>query len=215
FALTTRAGLPSAPEWVIVSNADIAFPDAAFFDELIRSHAVAPSAVIAPAILSDRTGADQNPGMAERPSGRRMRFLRAAFSTYPTCLAYHLASYVKVRLLAAWNPLRASLRGLRARASAPSAPYAIYAPHGAFMIFHRSYFDRGGTFDHGAFLFGEEIFIAETCRRLGLAVVHDPRLRVRHRDHVSTGMFPSRKVARFEREANAYLVGEFFSPSAA
>lgn len=42
---------------------------------------------------------------------------------------------------------------------------SIYAPFGAFIVFHRQYFESGGHLSYGSFLFGEEIFITETARR--------------------------------------------------
>ena len=90
------------------------------------------------------------------------------------------------------------------------APVEIYAPFGAYLIFHKTYFIKGGTLQHGAFLFGEEIFVAETSRRLNLKVIFDPRLKVIHREHSSLRKIGSRNAARYAREATHYLADTFF-----
>jgi GT2 family glycosyltransferase len=63
----------------------------------------------------------------------------------------------------------------------------IYAPHGAFIIFSRQYFLRGGSFKHPSFLYGEEITVAENCKKFGFQVLYDPGFRVLHFEHGSHG----------------------------
>jgi GT2 family glycosyltransferase len=86
----------------------------------------------------------------------------------------------------------------------------IYAPQGSCLVFSRRYFEQGGSLEYPAFLFGEEIFVAETVLRLGLQVVYDPRLRVWHDEHASTGRLRSRKLARYVGQSAAYLADTFF-----
>jgi GT2 family glycosyltransferase len=98
-----------------------------------------------------------------------------------------------------------------AEPTATVEPLQIYAAHGAFLAFRKSYFEAGGTLRHGAFLFGEEIFVAETVRRLGLTIGYDPRLRVFHRGYTTTGYMPSRQMATYMREAARYCADTWFS----
>jgi len=193
------------PDWFVISNTDVVFEDDHFFTTLVRLYRHEPPAVVAPAIVSIQFGQDQNPNLEHRPSAKRMRFYKAIFKRYLLNIGYQGLSILRARLRQ------------RSRRASPTAladarvPRAIYDAHGAFMIFHRSYFDGGGDLAHGAFLFGEEIYVAETARRLGMRVIYDPRLRVLHREHVSMGGFHNRQIAGYRADAIAYLVDRFFS----
>jgi GT2 family glycosyltransferase len=195
------------PDWVIVSNPDIRFSDPEALIKLAQWHGRCPPAVVAPSIVRLSTGLDENPFMRVRPSSSRMRFYRSVFSLYALTVAYSALGELK-RLLQAWRHERPSFRDL----NEPVCPAAIYAPHGSCIFFSRSYFQRGGSLAYGAFLFGEEVFVAETVRRLGLEVVYDPRLVVAHAAHVTTPFF-RRPIARHHRDSSAYLVRAFFSQS--
>jgi hypothetical protein len=79
------------------------------------------------------------------------------------------------------------------------------------MIFSRRYFRAGGNFEYSVFLFGEEIFVAETAKGLGLAVRYCPWLGVLDNEHASTGIIRSRKVAGYMKDATNYLVEHYFA----
>ena len=81
-------------------------------------------------------------------------------------------------------------------------------------MFSRRYFESSGNLNHGAFLCGEEVFIAETARRLGLAVVYDPRLKVVHKENATLSRYTSRQLLAYVREATDYVTETFFSGSA-
>lgn len=187
------------PEWVVVSNADVHIPDSSFFDSLARFYRTAPPGLVAPSILSLASQRDQNPNMRRRPSRARMWFYRFVFQFFLTDAAYHLGSIAKARL-----------RRWQSRTRGTDPPARIYAAHGAFMIFNRSYFDAGGSLRYDVFLYGEEVFVAETARSLGLEVRYDPRLRVVHSEHSETGAVINPKSWRRRREASAHIARRFF-----
>ena len=195
------------PEWIVVSNPDIQFSGGDFFECLLRLYSFSPQAVIAPAIFAPELGGDQNPYMIERPSRFRIHFYKWIFRFYITCLVYHLLTPARTN---AGRLLRAGLRSQASSIKAPLLPRAIYAPHGSFVLFHRSYFAAGGDIKHGARLYGEELFVAESARRLGLKVVYDPRLQVLHRRHSTTQALPDTKMAAYLRESSAYVADTFF-----
>jgi len=195
------------PEWIAVSNPDIQFSGGDFFEGLLRMHSLSPPEVLAPAILVREVGKDQNPYMVGRPSRFRIQFYKWNFHFYITCLAYHLLLPARAfaRML-----LKAGLPSQANSIRAPLLPQAIYAPHGSFVLFHRSYFVAGGGIKHGARLYGEEVFVAESARRLALKVVYDPRLQVLHRRHSTTQALPNRRMASYLRESSAYIADKFF-----
>ena len=137
-----------------------------------------------------------------------MHFYKWVFRFYLVYLAYQLLALTKQNLrdiISQINKTSNAADSIDLR-----SPHEIYAPHGCFIIFHRSYFDAGGSLDHGAFLFGEEVFVAETARRLGVKVSHDPRLGVIHHEHMTTGRFKNRRLARYSWEASKFCADEFF-----
>jgi GT2 family glycosyltransferase len=174
------------PEWVIISNTDARIQQTDFIERLLALHdscAVSKTFCIAPDIRSSKTGAPQNPYYATRPRSTKFARLARIFRHYWLAIAYRLLSHAK-----------GLTRGWR---SAPTAAAGeIYAPHGSFLCLHRSYFEAGGTLDHRAFLYGEEIFVAEEIRRLGGRTLFVPELKVVHLHSVTTGLISSRAVIR-------------------
>lgn len=209
-AWALRQHLAGAPltDWIVVSNTDIRFPGRDFLTRLFELYVDATCAVLAPAIHSTLSLKDQNPYMLRRPGAARMCFYKWVFRYYPISVAYQLMGLVKQKLRALTRKIAALVDD--GEKMGQPRPRSIYAPHGSVILFSRSYFEAGGSLDHGVFLFGEEVFVAETARRLGLTVTYDPRLVVLHREHATTDMFKNRKMARYVREASAYCADKFF-----
>jgi len=189
------------PDWVIVSNPDVYFREHDVLKRLCDSHRGSEPAVIAPSIRTLESFVDQNPYMRVRPSRFRMRLNSWVFSRYPIDVVYQGLSWIKHR----------SLDGVtKEPVSRASSPSKIYAPHGSFIALHRSYFEHGGTLEYGAFLFGEEIFVAETARRLGLTVLYEPSIVIEHTERrTATGLW-NRDISRYRRQASRYLARNFF-----
>lgn len=197
------------PDWIIVCNTDMKFINTDFMSNLCAFHSASHYAVIAPAIISDLSGRGQNPYMRTRPTHFRMHFYKWVFRYYPISMIYQLFALAKNRIPFILKPVLVRLNAN----SDPKVlvPQQIYAPHGSFVAFSRKYFESGGTLEHGVFLFGEEIFVAETARHLGLTIVYDPRLQIIHREHTTTSIFKSRKILGFVREAAEYCADTFFT----
>jgi GT2 family glycosyltransferase len=194
------------PDWVVVSNVDVSIDDHEFFNRL--ASAVYPDhvGVVGPSICSQARQGDWNPKIRSRPSARRMHGYKKLYNNHIIFNGYEALSRVKFRL-------QRFVRWLRKerRPAAAAGVEIIYAPHGAFMLFSRLYVERGGDFRHPAFLFCEEIFVAETARALELKVVYDPSLRITSVDHVSTGTFRSRKMVGYMREAAVAIADKYFA----
>jgi GT2 family glycosyltransferase len=201
------------PEWVMVSNTDIAFPDHGLFAKLVNFYRdpIAMPAILAPDILLESRGAlpstvrRQNPFMETRPRPARLKFLRAVSQWYPIYAAFELLTALRYALV---NAMRL---GKRTSTEAEIQPRTVYAAFGACILFHRSYFEAGGSLDFPAFLFGEELFVAESARALGLSIQFDPRLRVVHREHGAVRLLSSRQMARHMRDSLHVLVRTYFS----
>jgi len=196
------------PEWVIVSNVDIEFRDADLVQRLASGPWPAGVGVVAPSIWSSKSLRDLNPRLTRRPRAATMRFYKAVFANVYTLNTYET-------LAAAKHVLKYTLKKVASAARAPAPTEArrerIYAPQGSCIVFAREYFDRGGTLDYPQFLFGEEIYVAETARALGLQVIYEPRLRMWHDDHASTGLIRSRRVARHVADSARFIADRYFA----
>jgi len=193
------------PVWVIVCNVDIEFRDPQFFATLRQLEGFDSLGVVAPCIWSTRYKRDLNPKISRRPSKKRMYFYKIIFGNYFLQTVYEILSFVKNRLRAGVREKPTDDQGQQ------KASVAIYAAHGSCMIFSRRYFAAGGSLEYSAFLFGEEIFVAETAKRLGLAISHCPGLYVLDHEHASTGIIRSRTIARYMKDATNYLVEHYFA----
>jgi GT2 family glycosyltransferase len=193
------------PDWVIVSNVDLVIEDSQFLDKLAAMGDRPRLGVVAPSIRSDLTGRHQNPFIRRRPSAARMHAYKWLFRSWLVLNIYELAS-------AAFHKLRnAARRWLGAPGGVREAQGGtIYAPHGSFVIFSSEYFRKGGDLNFPCFLFGEEVHIAETLRRIGLDALYEPSLEVVHQEHNSTKLLRSRKIARAVASSAAYCADTFF-----
>jgi GT2 family glycosyltransferase len=193
------------PDWVIVCNNDVVFPDSQFLVNLFqRDPSAAP--VLAPAVIARLTGVDANPFLRRRPSNWQMLRYKFWLSHYYLMwFKQWLAPYVRI--------LRHQVREWRSGATEPMRT-RIYAPHGSFIIFGRLFFDAGGTIDDGFFLYAEEFCVGETCYRLGLPVIHDPDLRVWHDAHQTTGRMLTRPIYDYQKHGLSYALRKYNLPTA-
>lgn len=191
----------STPEWVVICNNDILLDHRSLLADL-SAHDPNSVGVLAPAVISERTSLDSNPMIAKKPG--RIRILRYRF-----LLSNYLIARFTQQTVPVVRKLRYLLRGLTG--GNKSGLRQIYAPHGAMLIFSRSFFQRGGSIDDGSFLFGEEIGVAETCCRIGLPIVYDPRLRVLHKDNQTTGRTLTRETYQHQKRGLQYAISNYLS----
>lgn len=199
------------PEWVIVCNVDIEFRDSQFFSKLRELESRESLGVVAPRIWSARSKRNLNAKISQRPTNRRMIFYKVIFGNYYLQLVYEILSFLKEGLGVGIREGRALFRRHPEIDKQTKEASSIYAPHGSCMIFSRRYFKAGGNFEYSVFLFGEEIFVAETAMRLGLSISHCPWLWVLDTEHASTGIIRSRKIAGYMKDATNYLVEHYFA----
>jgi GT2 family glycosyltransferase len=189
--------LGSVPDWIIVTNDDVRFaPD--FFLNLAKAP-VDNTAVLAPDIVVPANGIHQNPLYARKPPAHRLRLLLWLHS-HPAIM----------RAFMGFRSIRQRLSMMRVNTS-PPLRHAIYAPHGACIVFSRQYFQRGGSLDYPGFLYGEEFFVAETGRQLDLVVYMEPTLRVAHMEHASTGLLAPAAMAGYVRNSLALILSKYYS----
>jgi len=175
------------PEWLAISNNDIAIEDPDFIAKLRAIDGIA-SPIVAPRITTS-SGREQNPFFESPPP-----FLKKLkWRIYD--LDYRIArSMLYVHSRIARSPARKAIERVE-------LPRRIYAPHGAFVLLSSQFFKRGGTLDTRVPLFAEELTLAVAAERLGIPVWYHPQLQVFHREHSTTGHALTRSKYEFERSA--------------
>jgi hypothetical protein len=113
------------------------------------------------------------------------------------------------------NKLRLKLREITKIDNSRSYPPAghgkrkIYASHGSFFILTHMFLKRVSELNYPVFLFGEEIYIAETSRNLNLDIIYAPNLRVFDSEHASTSKMKSDAYRSYNEQALTYLLAEY------
>ncbi|HPB24151.1 MAG TPA: glycosyltransferase [Bacteroidales bacterium] len=185
-------------DYVIVSNNDIEIRDRQFFQNLLELQSDAQ--VIAPDIISLTTGRHQNPHRTS-PVSRFQKFqYRLLYSNYYFGLIlYHARKLIK------------STTARHHRMAKP-AKQAIFSAYGAFFIFHRSYFEMGGTIDYGYFLYGEEDSVAAQCAENGMKIALLPDFEVFHNEHISTDSTGFKKnIYQLQQKAYRYIKANYLN----
>lgn len=182
------------PDWFVVANPDVAL-DVDALEVLAHETFADDVAIVAPNVLLGGV-TPQNPFRVTRPSPWRMRLYTVAYRS---------------RLLTRLMTFALDAKRFVARhAPPPPQTRAIYAPHGSVMLLRRGFFERGGTLDYRGFMFGEEIFLAEQARNLGMQVMFVPAIRAVHRGSSTTDRVPSRQRLRWHRESAEILWQDYF-----
>jgi GT2 family glycosyltransferase len=191
------------PDLVVVSNVDLIFDGSELLSSIEKLTYDKTIGVYAPKIVSLITGRDQNPYMVDRPKRSLYKFHSLIYSSL---FGYLLVSLTwKVR-----NILKSFFKANLNNHIQSLSPGRIYAPHGSFMLFTKMYFESSGNLDFKSFLFGEEIYVAETLRRINLQIEYIPEIKIIHDEHKSTSMVGLIRRAAFTKQSSSYLMGEFF-----
>ncbi|MBI4421983.1 MAG: glycosyltransferase family 2 protein [Gemmatimonadetes bacterium] len=197
------------PDWIIVCNDDVEIRDPSFLSTLLaldpRDHGV-----IAPSIISTRSQRDGNPFLRSRWGWFERSKWRLYYTHYAVARVLLVAYAARTAIESLFRIGRGDPAGSRARGGHPER---IYAPHGAFVIFSRTFFERGGSLDATVRLYAEEITTGEIARRIGVPVVYDPRLRVFHREHATVGDTLTPAKYAMEREAYRHFHEVYWRPA--
>lgn len=178
-------------DYVIISNVDVTMaPDC--MERLVSASFGKDTGWVAPAIISNKTGVDMNPFTTRRYTARKLKTMRLFFR-YPLLHRIHHYTFHQLK---------------RRRTHQPGL---VYAGHGSFIILTKEYIARCGTVNYPVFLYGEEIYLAEECRRHGLTVVYTPDIRVNDIGKVSTGKAPKSDYYHWNHEGLTYLIDTYYT----
>ena len=77
-------------------------------------------------------------------------------------------------------------------------------------LYRRTLYRRKRYQSHPVFLFCEELFLAEKCRKAGLRVEYVPTLKINDSEHVSIGKMPHDIYCHYNYEAVQNIIKTFF-----
>jgi len=191
-------GKNELPHFVIISNSDLEFADKNWYTWLINN--TTDFDIAGPSIISGITDSNLNPFSVGEYGKKKLKFLSTLYCWYPLYLLYQVISILKRKLKGVFN-----------RHSDQDVNVEVFAIHGSFMIFRNSFFRKGGHFNYGSFLYGEELFIAALARKHGMKTMYLSGLRLIHHEHTTTGLFKSRKQIRYMKNSIDYLLATFYN----
>ena len=179
-----------AYDYAIISNVDLTVEED-FFVKLAAYNCAEDTGWIAPQIWSAQEGRDRNPKIMNRYQLKKLKILKTIFH-YP---------YV-------WALKRAITARQKKWEKHPAGE--IYGGHGSFIILTKRYLERCGAVNYPVFLFCEEIWLAEQCRKAGLKVMYVPTLVVSDAEHASTGRMKLSYYCHLNEEALEYIIKNFY-----
>jgi len=185
------------PEWIIVCNNDIIIEQRDFVLRLLSLN-YKDYGIIAPSIISSLTGKDQNPFLVHH--FRKLDILKQNIFL----ANWYLASLIIILR----RPIKI-IRSYLKPVSLSRETHRIYAPYGAFVIFSRVFFEKGGFLDTNFELYGEEITIAEIAQNIGVPVIYYPYLKVIHKCHASTGINFSKNNFYYAKRAHKHFCAKY------
>ena len=155
-------------DFVAISNVDLLMPED-FFGKLDALKVDEQVGWVANSILSGLEKRDRNPKIMRRYSEKRLKQLRLLFR-------YPLLHQLYTRTLYLRKKHRPQLEAQE-----------IYAGHGSFILLTRRFVSAYPVIDYPVFLFCEEIYLAELCRKAQLTVRYEPSVIIEDSEHCSTG----------------------------
>ncbi|MFT4147285.1 MAG: glycosyltransferase [Micrococcaceae bacterium] len=176
---------------VVISNLDLQLGSSQELSKIIECNNTYDNVgVFAPDIVSVKRNDHQNPMLNSRPSKRAMQLRKLMFHNTLT-----------TQLVTTADIYSAPIRDKFKKDTTTLEERSIYAAHGSFMIITEAFFAKGGTLDYKIFLFDEEIFIAEQCRKLDLLVKFIPSVKIVHISNATFGTKRSKKVLQSKVDA--------------
>lgn len=188
------------PDYIVVANTDLDLAGD-FLERLLALRVSNRVGLIAPLVLDDRGG--RAIFLERRPSRRRMMLYSIIYRN-----AVLMTLLLRMRTLKTWMEGRRSALG---RKGIAEGSRDIYSPAGSLMILTARYQANGLVLEYPSFMYGEEIHLAEQCRRAGLTVRLEPGLRAVHHEHASTGKQSRGRRRRWKQCSNDFLLREYFS----
>lgn len=182
------------PDYVIMSNTDIEYPDSEFFCKFIKKEYDDNIWVIGPSIYANKRKSYDNPTSYQRRSVKQIKKI-IRFTTFP------LISGLYVRL----SDVKARMHKM----PEPSSSF-VYEVHGCFFIVKNEFAEQLEKNKYGMLMYSEESYIAEECFKYKKKAFYDKELKVIHNEHSVTGKIKYTKIAKYISTSLKYILEEYY-----
>ena len=166
--------IDNIPDWIIICNNDIIFNK---IDLIVKLQNIKSKnyAVLAPSIISVKSKKNQNPHILNPISILGRLYYDIFFINSVSGLFIYKIRTMLNKIFNIYSNKKIN------------NPMEIYAPHGSFMIFSKTFFNNGGWIDSNFEMFAEELTTAEIVKRLKMKIFFNPDLEVMHDEHSISG----------------------------
>ena len=179
------------PDWILICNNDVTFPDKLFFKKLKEINSKKY-----PIIGPDIIGSNEN---------KLNPFMISTLSWVEKCFWWmYFKSYTLSLILLKLKSLRTLFLN-KSKKHNQSFPQKVYAIHGSAILFSGEYFNRGGWLDDNFEMFGEEMSVAEIAKYLKMPVTYCPNLEIIHHEHSITKNTDKKILYKKAKESYKYI----------
>ena len=178
-------------DFVSISNVDLELAQD-FFEQLVAVD-VKNLGWIAPDIYTDKINRHENPFMLARPTKRNFAIWQIIYSCTWIYRLYHRLYLLKSKQTKIYPACE------------------IYAGHGSFMLFTKSFVDHYPELHFPGFMYGEELYLAELVRCAGLKVKYIPTLRIANIGNINTGLINQKQKSAWSKESLHAIYQQFFA----
>lgn len=185
------------PDYVIMSNTDIDYPDYQFISKLINKKYEDDVWVVGPAVFVPERETYDNPVAEERRSIKEIDSLIRRFNFPLFNQLYVRASLVKGHFIK----------------KTIGNSHKVYEVHGCFFIIKGIMADKLLKEPFGALLYSEETYIAEMAHKFKKIEFYDIDLIVNHMEHSVTGKVKTKKIAKYLAESMKVIKQDFYKES--
>jgi GT2 family glycosyltransferase len=186
------------PRWIGVVNTDIEFQPG-FFTRLLSLRLPENLAAMGPDIrLPDNT--PQNPFKTTRPS----------ISDLKKWLFIFKYDWLFKIWDEQWHKIRKNKKLNIDEDNIIFSPQPVYAIHGSAIFLRPTFFKNGGTLKYPAFLYGEELFLAEQIQSLGMNSAWMPGLKIIHKENSILGVIDISQKRIWKLNSMKYIFETYF-----
>ena len=182
---------PADFDYIIISNVDVLMTEDSIV-ELTKTNLNTSIGWIAPRLYSTTHQFDWNPQAISRYPKKKLRIMQFLFK-HPFLL------FLKQRIFHQYRHITSYPAGAD-----------IYAAHGSFILLTKHFFERCGGIHYPVFLYFEEIYLAEECRKHQLKVVYMPQIEISDIGSVSTGKMPAKTYCKYNHEGVSFILSHYY-----
>ena len=182
------------PQFVIMSNTDVDYPDNKFLSKLISKQYDDDVWVIGAAVFVPGRNTYDNPINDKRRSVEKINQLIKIFSTPFFNQAYLKVSLIKGKFIK---------KGI-------GISHKVYEVHGCYFIIRGVMADELLKSPFGALLYSEEAYIAEMAYKYSKCEFYDTDLIINHIEHTVTSKVKTKRIAKYLYDSLKVIRRDFY-----